>query len=100
VRIRRPRSQQATDGQGPRQTVGSPTALRHGSHGSGAVTLNTRGAFSHLPGFPVLEHLKFSDIARHDDNRLVVVAQGDRRTAIGVWRPATIGYSQFVPHSR
>jgi hypothetical protein len=69
------------------------------------------GAFTHVPGFPILEHLKFSDIAWTGDHRLVVVAQGDRRTAIGVWRPGTAelrvgtapqltGYSQFVPLSR
>jgi hypothetical protein len=74
--------------------------------------LNTRThTFSHVPGFPILEHLKFSDIAWTDDHRLAVVAQGGGRTAIGIWRPgspqlrvgtipALTGYSEFVPFVR
>ena len=69
------------------------------------------GAFTHIPRFPILEHLKFSDIAWTDDHRLVAVAQGDGRTTIGLWRtgshqlevatvPQLDGYSQFVPLSR
>jgi hypothetical protein len=69
------------------------------------------GAFTHVPGFPILEHLKFSDVAWTSDHRLVVVAQGGGRTAISVWRPGSAqlrvgtapqlaGYSQFVPLSR
>jgi hypothetical protein len=64
--------------------------------------------FTHLPGVPILEHIKFSHIAWTNDQRLVVVAQGGGRTAIGVWRPGSnqlhvgtvpqlAGYLQFVP---
>lgn len=74
--------------------------------------LNTRsGAFTHVPGFPILEHLKFSDLAWTSDQRLVIVAQGGGRTAIGIWRPGSrrlqvgtlpglSGYSAFVPFVR
>jgi hypothetical protein len=82
------------------------------SQASDVWLLNTRtGAFTHVPGFPILEYLKFSGIAWATDNRLVVVAQGGGRTAIGIWRPGSrqldvgavpplAGYSQFVPLSR
>jgi hypothetical protein len=71
--------------------------------------LNTRsGNFTHVPGFPILERLQSSGVAWTADNRLVIVAQGGGRTAIGVWRPGqrtlpvrTVpglgGYPQFVP---
>jgi hypothetical protein len=80
-----------------------------GSQASDVWLLDPRtGVFTHLPGFPILEHLKFSDIAWTSDHRLVVVAQGGGRTAIGVWHsgsaqlrvgtvPQLAGYSQFVP---
>jgi hypothetical protein len=79
-----------------------------GSQAGDVWLLNLRtGAFTHVPGFPILEHLKFSDIAWTSDHRLVVVAQGNTRTAIGVWQPGSTqlrvrtvpqlaGYSQFV----
>ena len=71
------------------------------------------GAFTHVPAFPILEHLKFSSVAWSSDGRLVIVAQGGafnqpgRRTVIGVWRPreravrvravpTLDGYSQLV----
>ena len=71
------------------------------------------GVFTHVPAFPILEHLKFSSVAWSADGRLIIVAQGgafnqpDARTVIGVWRPgersvrvravpALDGYSQFV----
>jgi hypothetical protein len=64
-----------------------------------------------VPGFPILEHLKFSGITWTSDHRLVVVAQGGGRTAIGVWRPGSArlpvgtaprlpGYSQLVSLSQ
>lgn len=74
--------------------------------------LNTRTrAFTHVPGFPILEYLKFSGIAWTGDRRLVIVAQGGGRTAIGIWRPGSrrlqvgtlpglSGYSAFVPFVR
>jgi hypothetical protein len=89
-----------------------PAYLYTGRQASDLWLLDPRtGAFTHVPGFPILEHLKFSDIAWTSDHRLVVVAQGDRRTAIGIWRPGSTqlqvgtapqlaGYSQFVPLSR
>jgi hypothetical protein len=71
--------------------------------------LDTRTAtFTHVPGFPILELLKWSGVAWTTDNRLVIVAKGGGRTAIGVYTPgqrslpvgtvpALDGYSQFVP---
>ncbi len=71
--------------------------------------LNTRtGSFTHVPGFPILEPLKFSGIAWTADDRLVVVAERGRLTTLALWRPgqhalavrrvpALKGYSQFVP---
>ena len=89
-----------------------PAYLHSGRQASDVWLLDPRtGAFTHVPGFPILEHLKFSDIAWTGDHRLIVVAQGGGRTAIGVWRPGSAqlrvgtvprlaGYSQFVPLSR
>jgi hypothetical protein len=89
-----------------------PAYLYSGRQVSDVWLLDPRtGAFTHVPGFPILEHLKFSDVAWSSDHRLVVVAQGGGRTAIGVWRPGSAqlrvgtvpqlaGYSQFVPLSR
>ena len=89
-----------------------PAYQQTGRQASDVWLLNPRtGVFTHVPGFPILEHLKFSDIAWTSDHRLVVVAQGDGRTAIGIWRPGSAhlrvgptpqlaGYSQFVPLSR
>jgi hypothetical protein len=68
-------------------------------------------AFTHVPGFPILEDLKFSGITWTGDHRLVVAAQGGGRTAIGIWRPGSArlrvgtvpplqGYSQLVPLSQ
>ena len=69
------------------------------------------GTFTHIPGFPILENLKFSGIAWTSDHRLLVLAQGGGRTALGVWRPGSTqlrvrtvppltGYSQVVPLTR
>jgi hypothetical protein len=89
-----------------------PAYRETGRQASDVWVLNPRtGRFTHVPGFPILEHLKFSGIAWTSDHRLVVVAQGHGRTAIGVWRPGSAhlqvgpapqlaGYSQFVPLSR
>jgi hypothetical protein len=89
-----------------------PAYLSSGRQASDVWLLDPRtGAFTHVPGFPILEHLKFSDIAWTGDHRLVVAAQGGGRTAIGIWRPGSArlrvgtapqlpGYSQFVPLSR
>ncbi len=89
-----------------------PAYLGTGRQASDVWLLNPRtDLFTHVPGFPILEHLKFSDIAWTSDHRLVVVAQGHGRTAIGVWHPGSThlrvgtvpqlaGYSQFVPLSR
>jgi len=83
----------------PRQTINQAADI---------WLLNTRsGSFSHVPGFPILEPLKASGIAWTADDRLVVVAEGGRRTTIAVWRPgqhtlavrrvrALKGYSGFV----
>ena len=89
-----------------------PAYLHSGRQASDVWLLDPRtGAFTQVPGFPIIEHLKFSDIAWTGDHRLIVVAQGGGRTAIGVWRPGSAqlrvgtvpqlaGYSQFVPLSR
>ena len=89
-----------------------PAYLYSGRQASDVWLLDPRtGAFTHVPGFPILEHLKFSDIAWTNDHRLVAVAQGGGRTAIGLWRPGSpqlrvgtapqlAGYSRFVPLSR
>jgi hypothetical protein len=83
-----------------------------GTQASDVWLLNTRtDAFTHVPGFPILEHLKFSGIAWTTDHRLVIVAQGGGRTAIGIWRPGThqlhvsaipalTGYTELVPFVR
>lgn len=63
----------------PRQTI---------AQASDIWLLNTlTGTLSHLPGFPILNYLMASGIAWTRTDRLVVVAEGDRRTAIAVWRP-------------
>jgi hypothetical protein len=89
-----------------------PAYLYSGRQASDVWLLDPRtDAFTHLPGFPILEHLKFSGLAWTSDHRLVVIAQGGGRTAIGVWRPGSAqlrvgtapqlaGYSQFVPLSQ
>ena len=89
-----------------------PAYLNSGRQASDVWLLDPHtGAFTHVPAFPILEHLKFSDIAWTNDHRLIVVAQGAGRTAIGVWHPGSThlrvgtvpqlaGYSQFVPLSR
>jgi hypothetical protein len=69
------------------------------------------GGLTHVPGFPILENLKFSGVTWTRDHRLVVLAQGGGRTAIGVWRPgdpwlrvgtapSLPGYSQVAPLSQ
>ena len=68
------------------------------------------GRFTHVPGFPAQEDIKFSGIAWTSDHRLVVVSESARaRTVLGVWQPgaATLplvpvptratGYVSFVP---
>ena len=89
-----------------------PAYLKSGRQASDVWLLDPRtGAFTHLPGFPILEQLKFSDVAWTSDHRLVVIAQGGGRTAIGIWRPGSAqlrvgtvphlaGYSQVVALSR
>lgn len=72
----------------------------------------TTGKFSHVPGFPAQQDIKFSHIAWTSDHRLVVVSQSGEgtRTVLGVWTPgqgtlpvlsvpthAGGGYYQFVP---
>lgn len=66
------------------------------------------GAFTHIPGFPIFEYLKFSGMAWATDNRLVIAAYGRRGPSIGIWRPGgrqlqvgalprLSGYLQLVP---
>jgi hypothetical protein len=74
--------------------------------------LNTRnGTFTHIPGFPIFEYLKFSGVAWTTDHRLVIVAYGHGHPSIGIWRPGShelqvgavprlSGYLQFVPFTR
>ena len=71
----------------------------------------TTGRFTHVPGFPAQQDIKFSHIAWTSDHHLVVVSQsGGTRTVLGVWTPgqATLpvlrvptrgggGYYSFVP---
>lgn len=80
-----------------------------GAQASDVWLLNTRsGTFSHVPGFPILEYIKFSGLAWTTDHRLVIVAHGPRRTALGIWRPGSrrlqvgaipplTGYTGLVP---
>ena len=69
------------------------------------------GKFTHVPGYPIFEDLKFSGIAWTADRRLVVAAQGHGRTALAVYRPGSAqlqvgrvprlgGYSGMVPLSQ
>jgi len=74
--------------------------------------LNTRtGAFTHLPGFPIFEYLKFSGMTWTSDHRLVIVAYGRHRPSIAIWKPGSSrlqvgrvprlsGYLQLVPFVR
>jgi hypothetical protein len=75
----------------------------------------TTGTFTHLPGFPAQESIKFSDMAWTTDDRLVVVDETNTtspvRAALGIWKPGqttlplrdlpplanTGGYYSFVP---
>lgn len=80
-----------------------------GAQASDVWLLNIRtGTFSHVPGFPILEYIKFSGLAWTADHRLVIVAHGPRRTALGIWRPGSrrlevgaipplSGYTGLVP---
>ena len=92
---------------------GSDTLLTPARAGRSVWPLSTTtGKFSHVPGFPAQQDIKFSHIAWTSDHRLVVVSQsgGGTRTVLGVWTPgqATLpvlsvpthaggGYYQFVP---
>ena len=69
------------------------------------------GKLTHVPGFPILEALKFSGLTWAPDGRLVVAAEGLRHTAIGLWRPGSThlqvgrlprlaGYTQLVALGR
>jgi hypothetical protein len=50
--------------------------------------LDTRtGHFTHVPGFPIAEDLKFSSMAWTRDGRLVLTAHLDDRTELGIYRP-------------
>jgi hypothetical protein len=50
--------------------------------------LDTRtGRFTHVPGFPIAEDLKFSSMAWARDGRLVLTARLDDRTLLGLYRP-------------
>lgn len=80
-----------------------------GAQASDVWLLNIRtGTFRHVPGFPILEYIKFSGLAWTADHRLVIVAHGPRRTALGIWRPGSrrlevgaipplSGYTGLVP---
>ena len=69
------------------------------------------GKFTHLPGYPIFEDLKFSGVTWTTDGRLVSAAQGHGRTALAVYRPGSPqlqvgrvprlgGYLDMVPLSR
>jgi hypothetical protein len=80
-----------------------------GAQASDVWLLNSStGAFRHVPGFPILEYIKFSGLSWTADGRLVIVAHGPRRTALGIWRPGSrrlqvgaipplSGYTAIVP---
>lgn len=91
---------------------GDPAYHMTGRQVSDVWILDPRtGTFSHVPGFPIFEALKFSGLAWTADGRLVVAAEGLRHTAIGLWRPGSTqlqvgrlprlaGYTQLVPLDR
>jgi len=67
--------------------------------------------FTHIPGYPIFEELKFSGVTWTTDGRLVVAAQGHGRTALAIYRPGSDqlqvgrvpslgGYSEIVPLSQ
>ena len=69
------------------------------------------GKFTHIPGYPIFEDLKFSGIAWTADGRLIIAAQGHGRTALAIYRPGNAqlqvgrvprlgGYLGMVPLSR
>ncbi len=52
--------------------------------------LNPRtGKFTHVPGYPIFEDLKFSSVAWTPDGRLIVAAQGQGHTALALYRPGS-----------
>jgi hypothetical protein len=91
---------------------GDPAYHMTGRQVSDVWILDPRtGTFSHVPGFPIFEALKFSGLAWTADGRVVVAADGLRHTAIGLWRPGSThlqvgrlprlaGYTQLVPLDR
>jgi hypothetical protein len=91
---------------------GDPAYHMTGRQVSDVWILDPRtGKFTHVPGFPIFEALKFSGLAWTADNRLVVAAEGLRHTAIGLWRPGSThlqvgrlprlaGYTQLVALGR
>jgi hypothetical protein len=69
------------------------------------------GKFTHVPGYPIFEDLKFSSVAWTADGRLIVAAQGPGRTALAVYRagsaqlevgrvPRLSGYREMIPLTR
>lgn len=74
--------------------------------------LDTRtGKFTHVPGYPIFEDLKFSGVAWTVGGRLLIAAQGHGHTALAVYRPRTpqlqvgqvprlSGYLGMVPLTR
>ncbi len=69
------------------------------------------GKFTHLPGYPIFEDLKFSGVAWTADGRLVIAAQGHGHTALALYRPGSTqiqvgrvprlsGYMKMIPLTR
>ena len=110
----------AVEPHGPLVAVGFVSPAYPGPQQANDIWLlnPTTGVFTHLPGFPAQESVKFSDMAWTSDDRLVVVAesiasiaQNTTRAVLGVWQPGQTtlplrsiptlansgGYSEFVP---
>jgi hypothetical protein len=102
---------------GPLVAVGFVSVAYPGPQQANDVWLlnTTTGAFTHLPGFPAQESIKFSGMAWTTDGRLVVVDETNTtpavRAVLGIWTPGqttlplrsvpplanTGGYYSFVP---
>jgi hypothetical protein len=75
-------------GGGPLVAIEFVAAFDHAAEAEDVWVLDTRtAAFTHLPGFPVLQSVKQSNVAWTADDRLVIASRYASRTVVGVWRP-------------
>jgi len=110
----------AVEPHGPLVAIGFVSAAYPGPQQASDIWLlnPATATFTHLPGFPAQESVKYSNMAWTNNDQLVVVAQSidsiahkTTRTVLGVWRPGQTtlrlrsvhtftnpgGFSNFVP---